>query len=202
MYNHPSWLNRYAKHVKTMDNFNLHIDFENKILYEVSILFSILMLFVSSGTPSEFQVSYAQSTNVNENFTDTNTSAAAAMGGVTNTKESGSSDPADRTDDNSPSHIISNIRNLLDQTLQEYENQNYTEAEAIATEAYLDNYEYVEAPIAERNQTLMETTEVMMREELRQLIIEKAPTEEVKEHIDNINYNLDRAEELLGSSAD
>jgi hypothetical protein len=60
----------------------------------------------------------------------------------------------------------------------------------------------VEAPIAEKNQTLMETTEVMMREELRQLIIEKASTQEVKEHIDNINNNLDRAEELLGSSAD
>ncbi len=86
--------------------------------------------------------------------------------------------------------------------MQEYENQNYTDAEAIATEAYLDNYEYVEAPIAEKNQTLMETTEVMMREELRQLIIEKASTQEVKEHIDNINNNLDRAEELLGSSAD
>lgn len=184
-----------------MNNFNLHLDFGNKILYEPSILFSILMLFVSSGTPSEFQVSYAQSTNVIENNTDTNTGARAEMGGAPNTTASVSSDAANQTDDNSPTQIISNIRGLLDQTLQEYENQNYTEAEATATEAYLDNYEYVEATIAEKNQTLMETTEVMMREELRQLIIEKAPTGEVKEHIDNINNNLDRAEELLGSSA-
>jgi hypothetical protein len=184
-----------------MNNFNLHLNFENKTLYEVSILFSVLVLFVSSGTPSEFQVSYAQSTNVIENNTDTNTDAPAAMGNAPNTTASGSSDPSSQTDDDSPTHIISNIRNLLNQTLQEYENQNYTEAEAIATEAYLDNYEYVEAPIAEKNQTLMETTEVMMREDLRQLIIEKAPTEEVKEHIDNINNNLDRAEELLDSSA-
>ena len=183
-----------------MNNFNLHLNFENKILYEVSILFSFLMLFVSSGTPSEFQASNAQSTNVIENNTDTNTDAAAATGIAPTTTASGSFDPSNQTDDNSPTQIISNIRNLLNQTLQEYENQNYTEAEAIATEAYLDNYEYVEAPIAEKNQTLMETTEVMMREELRQLIIEKAPTEEVKEHIDNIKNNLDRAQELLGSS--
>jgi hypothetical protein len=184
-----------------MNNFNLHLNFENKTLYEVSILFSVLVLFVSSGTPSEFQVSYAQSTIAIENNTDTNTGSAAEMASVPNTTVSESSDPANQTDDNSPTQIISNIRNLLIQTLQEYENQNYTEAEAIATEAYLDNYEYVEAPIAEKNQTLMETTEVMMREDLRQLIIEKAPTEEVKEHIDNINNNLDRAEELLDSSA-
>ncbi|HYO07082.1 MAG TPA: hypothetical protein VER14_08865 [Phototrophicaceae bacterium] len=57
----------------------------------------------------------------------------------------------------------------------------------------------MDAPIAEKNQTLMETTEVMMREELRQLIIENAPTEEVKEHIDNINNNLDKVEGLLWS---
>jgi hypothetical protein len=42
--------------------------------------------------------------------------------------------------------------------LHEYDNQNYAEADALATEAYLDNYEYVEAPIAEKNRKLMETT--------------------------------------------
>ncbi len=180
-----------------MNNLNLDLKFENKILYEVSILFSILMLFASSSTLSELQASYAQSTDIIENNTDTNTGTAAALGSAPNTTASGYSDPADKTDDNSPTQIISNIRNLLNQTLQEYENQNYSEAEATATEAYLDNYEYVEAPIAEKNQTLMETTEVMMREDLRQLITEKAPTEEVKGHIDNINNNLDRAKELL-----
>ncbi|HYO07083.1 MAG TPA: hypothetical protein VER14_08870 [Phototrophicaceae bacterium] len=77
------------------------------------------MLFVCSGTPSEFQVSYAQSTNVIENNTDTNTDAAAAMGNAPNTTASGSSDPSNQTDDDSPTQIISNIRNLLNQTLQE-----------------------------------------------------------------------------------
>jgi hypothetical protein len=38
----------------------------------------------------------------------------------------------------------------------------------------------------------------MIREELRQLIVEKVPTKVVQEHIGNINNNLDRAEELLG----
>ena len=42
--------------------------------------------------------------------------------------------------------IISEIRNLLNQTVQAYQQQNYAEAEALATTAYIDNFEFVEAP--------------------------------------------------------
>src|SRR3712207_8670746 len=42
--------------------------------------------------------------------------------------------------------------------------QNYQGAESIAIEAYLENYEHVEAPIAEHDQQLMEQTEVMLRD--------------------------------------
>jgi hypothetical protein len=48
--------------------------------------------------------------------------------------------------------IISEIRNLLNQTLNAYENQNYGEAETLAIQDYLDNYEFIEAPLAEQNQ--------------------------------------------------
>jgi hypothetical protein len=95
---------------------------------------------------------------------------------------------------------IPEIRNLLNQTLDEYKNQNYDQADALAIQAYLDNYEFVEAPLAEQNRTLMETTELMLREDLRQLIQTHVPIEEIQEHIDKINSNLNQAEKLLAAS--
>src|SRR3712207_9222745 len=78
--------------------------------------------------------------------------------------------------------------------------QNYQGAESIAIEAYLENYEHVEAPIAEHDQQLMEQTEVMLREELRQMITDRVPIEQIEQHIAMINANLDRATQLLSRS--
>ena len=47
--------------------------------------------------------------------------------------------------------IISKIRSLLNQTVEAYNQQNYAEAEALATTAYLDNFEFIEAPLAEKD---------------------------------------------------
>ena len=93
--------------------------------------------------------------------------------------------------------IISEIRSLLNQTVEAYRQQNYKEAEALATTAYLDNFEFIEAPLAEKDEALMENTEVMLREQLRELIQNKVSLEELQQHIDKINSNLDKAEELL-----
>ena len=46
-------------------------------------------------------------------------------------------------------------------------------------------------------EALMENTEVMLREQLRQLIQNKVSLEELQQHIDKINSDLDKAEELL-----
>jgi hypothetical protein len=98
------------------------------------------------------------------------------------------------------STYIPEIRNLLNQTLDAYENQNFDQADTLAIQAYLDNYEFIEAPLAEQNRTLMETTELMLREDLRQLIQTHAPIEEIQEHVDKVNSNLNQAEELLAAS--
>jgi hypothetical protein len=97
--------------------------------------------------------------------------------------------------------IISKIRNLLNQTVEAYKQQNYAEAEALATTAYLDNFEFIEAQLAEKDPELMENTEVMLREQLRQFIQNRVPVEEIQQHIDKINSNLDKAEELLAGAA-
>jgi hypothetical protein len=96
-----------------------------------------------------------------------------------------------------PVAIIDNVKSMLNQLLSAYQSQNYEEAESIAIEAYLENYEFVEAPIAQHDQQLMEETEVMLREELRQLINDRVPVEQLQEHIASINANLDRAVNLL-----
>ena len=94
-------------------------------------------------------------------------------------------------------HTISEIRNLLNQTIDAYRQQNYEQAEALATTAYLDNFEFIEAPLAEKDEALMQNTEVMLREQLRQLIQDHVPIEELQLHIDKINKNLKNAEGLL-----
>jgi hypothetical protein len=96
-----------------------------------------------------------------------------------------------------PIAIINNIKSLLTQLIAAYGSQDYQGAESIATEAYLENYEYIEAPLAQQDQQLMEQTEVMLREELRQMITNRVPIEQIEQHITMINANLDRAAELL-----
>ena len=61
----------------------------------------------------------------------------------------------------------------------------------------MENYEFVEAPIAQRDQQLMEQTEVVLREELRQRITDRASIEQIEQHIAMINTNLDRATQML-----
>jgi hypothetical protein len=96
-----------------------------------------------------------------------------------------------------PVAIISNIKSLLTELVAAYRAQDYQGAENIAIEAYLENYEFVEAPLAALDQELMEQTEVMLREELRQMITNRAPIEQIEQHIGLINANLDRATQLL-----
>ena len=96
-----------------------------------------------------------------------------------------------------PIAIINNIKSLLTQLLAAYRSQDYRGAESIAIEAYLENYEYIEAPIAQHDPQLMEQTELMLREDLRQMITDRVPIEQIEQHIAMINANLDRASVLL-----
>lgn len=178
-----------------MDNIQHKPLLENRISPQISRLFSISLLFITLGILFGFQNSYAQSTN--ETAIDSQLNI-----GVTNENSSSisSSETTESEETDTPIQLISKIRSLLNQTVEEYNNQNYTGAEALATEAYLDNYEYVEMPLAEKDRTLMETTEVMMREELRDMILNEVSTEEIETQVENINSNLDKAVQLLSNS--
>jgi high-affinity iron transporter len=76
----------------------------------------------------------------------------------------------------------------------------------MAIKAYLDNYEFLEADIEAKDPELMESIEIMLREELRRLIKEHASIEQIEAKIAEINSNLDKvlalgiglAEEVVG----
>jgi hypothetical protein len=99
-----------------------------------------------------------------------------------------------------PAELISTIRSLLNQTMIEYDNQNYTGAADLADVAYIDNFEFLEAPLAEENETLMEETETTLREDLSNLIEERAPPTQVQQLVNNITQRLDQAEDLLSTN--
>jgi hypothetical protein len=100
-----------------------------------------------------------------------------------------------------PAELISTIRDLLNQTMIEYNRQNYTGAADLADVAYIDNFEFLEAPLAEEDEQLMEETEVTLREELSGLIEGRAQPQQVQELINQINGSLDQAEELLSNQS-
>ena len=98
-----------------------------------------------------------------------------------------------------PAELISTIRDLLNQTMVEYNKQNYTGAADIADVAYIDNFEFLEAPLAEEDEQLMEETEIILREDLSGLIEERVLPAQVQQLINDINQRLDQAEQLLSN---
>jgi|SRR5919108_2916745 hypothetical protein len=99
-----------------------------------------------------------------------------------------------------PAELISTIRNLLNQTMVEYNKQNYTGAADLADVAYIDNFEFLEAPLAEQDEQLMEETEITLREDLSRLIEERSPLQQIQGIINEINERLDQVEQLLVSN--
>ncbi|AFS82969.1 PEFG-CTERM sorting domain-containing protein [Candidatus Nitrosopumilus sediminis] len=87
---------------------------------------------------------------------------------------------------------VENIQELLEQTKLEYGNGDKDMALSLATKAYLDNYEFLEAPLIELDQKeLMEEVEVMLREDLRNMIKNGEPTSKINAQVDAILEKMD-----------
>ena len=89
------------------------------------------------------------------------------------------------------------IRTLLSQVISEVNNGNYEQADQYAVSAYLDNYEYLEAPIEKHDPDLMLTIEEEMREELRSMIEARESADSIEVFATGILTKLDSAEQLL-----
>ena len=96
---------------------------------------------------------------------------------------------------------FSNIRTLLANAVTEVKSGNYEKADQYVTTAYLDNFEYLEAPIEKHDAELKETLEIGMREELRDMIKDEKPAPAIEEYANAILEKLDKAEELLANDS-
>ncbi|HET6800819.1 MAG TPA: FTR1 family protein [Nitrososphaeraceae archaeon] len=93
---------------------------------------------------------------------------------------------------------FSTIRTLLSNIITEVkENGDYKKADKNAITAYLDNYEYLEAPIEKHDPQLMVDIEIDMRETLRQMLRERESPENLGSFINGILEKIDIAEDLL-----
>ena len=92
---------------------------------------------------------------------------------------------------------IDRIGELLDESVEQYEAGNFVDARAHAVGAYLDNYEFIEADIAEDNRELMEQIEIDMRVDLVKMIDDRAPAEDIQAHVDQIKTDLETARAVV-----
>ena len=107
-----------------------------------------------------------------------------------------SANTASTDNEQSTQDYISNIRLLLNQTIDAYSANDTEKAKELATTAYLDNFEFIEDPIGEQ---LSEEGEELLREQLGAQIDSNASIEEIKQTVNAINKVLDEAEESLTS---
>jgi hypothetical protein len=107
------------------------------------------------------------------------------------------SNAQEENEENDPLTILTNIKNLLQKSITELNAGNSTGASELVDIAYIDNYEYIEDPLKELDQDLMEQTEIMIREDLASAIEDKKPIEEITTLHNNIKTNLDKAEQLF-----
>jgi high-affinity iron transporter len=95
-------------------------------------------------------------------------------------------------------NYFSTIHTLLNYVVVEIrENNDYRQADKHAMSAYLDNYEYLEAPIEKNDPNMMVDIEVDMREDLRKLIKNKEKLEVIEPFITQIKTKLDNAKLIL-----
>jgi len=92
---------------------------------------------------------------------------------------------------------FANIKNLLSNiNVALRNNSDYSLADKYATSAYLDNFEYIEAPLEKVDPKLMHNLEIMMREQLRESL-KKGQQSEATVLLNNITKNLSTAANLL-----
>jgi high-affinity iron transporter len=100
------------------------------------------------------------------------------------------------TDENE--QYFENVKSLMSKTIESISRGNYLQADDYATEAYLDNYEYLEAPIEQVNATLKNDLEIDLRENLIGKIDARASLSEISLFVNKtIIPQLLAAESLL-----
>jgi high-affinity iron transporter len=95
------------------------------------------------------------------------------------------------------SQYFATIRNLYSQLVGQVKSGNYAQAEQSSISAYLDNFEYLEAPLEKHDAKLKDSLEQKMRVELRDMIKARQPPQAIGAFVDGILADLGKAEDLL-----
>jgi hypothetical protein len=98
--------------------------------------------------------------------------------------------------------IISEIRSLLNQSLTEYQDGNFSGASNLVQDAYLENYEFIKDPLANQDLTLMDEIEAMLRGQLRDQVTGSDPDADVPRLVEELNSNLDKAAAILANNTE
>ena len=94
-------------------------------------------------------------------------------------------------------NLYDTIRNLYSELLIAVNSGDYSTAEEIAIEAYLENFEYLEPDIEKVDESLLNSLEINMREKLRDMIAQKENPNEIIKFIENsILPDLAKAESM------
>jgi high-affinity iron transporter len=97
-------------------------------------------------------------------------------------------------------NLYDTIRNLYSELLIAVNSGDYSTAEEIAIEAYLENFEYLEPDIEKVDGSLLNSLEINMREKLRDMIAQKKNPNEIITFIENsILPDLAKAESMTSN---
>ena len=89
------------------------------------------------------------------------------------------------------------IRNLYSELFIAVNSNDYSTAEELAIEAYLENFEYLESDIEKVDESLLNSLELDMRENLRNMIIQKENPAVIMQFVEtSILPDLAKAEEM------
>jgi len=92
-------------------------------------------------------------------------------------------------------NLYSVIRNLYSELFVAVNSGDYSTAEEIVIEAYLENFEYLESDIKKVDEPLLNSLEINMREKLRDMIVQKEKPNTIIKFVENsILPDLTKAE--------
>jgi high-affinity iron transporter len=95
------------------------------------------------------------------------------------------------------SQYFSTIRALYSQLISQVKAGDYTAAEQSGISAYLDNFEYLEAPLEKHDAGLKNSMEIAMRVDLREKIKARQSPSSIESFVNVILADLDKAEGML-----
>ena len=97
-----------------------------------------------------------------------------------------------------PDEIVAEIERLLDEIVTTYESGDAAAAAELSAEAYLDNYEVIEAEIIELAPEVNEELEPLLGADLRKRINEGAPVDEIEDMVARAKELLQQALDAIG----